>query len=273
MGAVQSELSAIASENVNSSFRDSISLSPTSTLLVDDVQAAIKRDTYGHNVDIYPTLMDAPYYIQQQVLKERVSPEGFFDPSTNRVALILENLDSVKRAVEVARHELVGHYGLENMLNEVDPEILPKLLNSITMVRRTGLNPVINELSEEVLASQPALVVKPTDTAEQAKKKNDRIAKEIIAFMAEKNIQNDTAATSFKSNRSCLTLRCTMLDNLQITLATNLLSVESALSCVALIASFPAFIASGALLTLHVNLPMINLPRYRFGRWRAMLYH
>ncbi len=42
--------------------------------------------------------------------------EGFYDPVTNRAVLIADKISSPERAVEVARHEVIGHYGLENML-------------------------------------------------------------------------------------------------------------------------------------------------------------
>lgn len=161
-------------------------------LLVYDIKEAIKNDIYGHDIDIYPTLMDVPIEIQMQALSERAyGVEGFYDNRRNRVALVAANIDSIERAVEVARHELIGHYGVENMLNDVDPQLLPRLLNTVNMARKAGSNPIINEIAQYVQETQTALALSPSDTPEQTKAKEKRIAKEIIAVMAERNIQNN----------------------------------------------------------------------------------
>jgi len=149
----------------------------TGGLLIDDIKAAIANDIYGQEVDIYPTMMDAPIYVQTQALSERkFGIEGFYDKRTNRVALIASNLSSIKRAKEVARHELIGHYGMENMLNDADPKLLSKLLNRVLFAEKSG-NKQIIEIAQYVDETQPNL-------SEQ------RRAKEIIAVMAERNIQN-----------------------------------------------------------------------------------
>lgn len=185
MVAVQGELSAIASKNVNL-FR-ATNQAPKSIILVDDFKKALLKDKYNHDVDIFPTTMDAPIEIQLQAMRERVKPKGFYNHKTGRVGIILENLDNIEDGVRTARHEKIGHYAVENMLNDTDPKLLPKLLNQITLIRRTGLNPVINEYSERVLDSQPSLVVQEGDSKQVEAEKNERIAKEVIALMAEDN--------------------------------------------------------------------------------------
>jgi hypothetical protein len=174
-------------------------------LLVDDIKDAIDKDTYGHDVDIYATVMDAPVYIQNQIYRERLfGAMGFFDSRTNKVALIAENIASLEQAREVARHELIGHYGIENMLNDTDPELLPKLLKAVNVTRKLGNNAVINDAAKHVLKEQHALRVLPSDTADVRARKEKRIAKEIIAVMAERNVQNSIMKRVYDAIRSFL---------------------------------------------------------------------
>lgn len=146
-------------------------------LTIADVEAVITNDTYNHKIDVYQSMAEAPIYIQVQAKSEGASwIEGYFDGRTNRVALIANNLPNAKRAIEVARHELIGHYGLENMLNKVDATLLPKLLKSVLFAEKAG-NKAIVEIAKYVDETQAGL--------------NDkRRAKEIIAVMAERNIHN-----------------------------------------------------------------------------------
>ncbi|KVE31076.1 hypothetical protein [Burkholderia sp. TSV86] len=65
----------------------------------DDVRRAIADDMLNHNVDVYDTINDAPDYVREQARREGAADvEGFFDPKTNRVALIAENIASPERA-------------------------------------------------------------------------------------------------------------------------------------------------------------------------------
>lgn len=164
----------------------------TGTLLVDEAERIIKDAGISIKVDIYPTMMDAPIYVQRQAFSEGATGvEGFFDTRTNRVAVVLENIKTDKRLIEVVRHEVIGHYGLENMLNDADPILLNKLLTRVHLQVKSGNNKVLNDLFEYVLKTQPGLKVRASDTQEQAKEKKRRVAKEVIAVMAERNMQND----------------------------------------------------------------------------------
>lgn len=143
-------------------------------LTVEVVHQAIAADTFNHDVDVYPTLADAPAYVREQAEREGATDvEGFWNTRTNRVALIAENLSSAERAREVARHELIGHYGLENMVGAAGME---RLAQRVIQAEKDG-NKTISQLARQVDATQPGL-------------DGTRRAKEIIAVMAERNIRN-----------------------------------------------------------------------------------
>lgn len=140
----------------------------------DSVRAALDTDTLQHNVDVYPTLADAPEHIQEQARSEGADDiEGFFDPKTNRVALIASNIASPTRAREVARHELIGHYGLEQMVGQ---KVMGNLANKVIASEQAG-NATFRKIGAEIDQTQPGLI-------------GARRAKEIIATMAERNMQN-----------------------------------------------------------------------------------
>ncbi|SIO50469.1 hypothetical protein SAMN05444172_2570 [Burkholderia sp. GAS332] len=140
----------------------------------EDVRRAIADDTFNHDVDVYESIADAPANVRRQAEAAGAHDvEGFFDPRTNRVALISENLASPERAREVARHELVGHYGLENMIGR---DTMRELAAKVATAERLG-NKTFREIGAEVDRTQPDLPA-------------DRRAKEIIAMMAERNMHN-----------------------------------------------------------------------------------
>lgn len=149
-----------------------------SGMTVSAIQQAIATDIFDHDVDVYATIADAPEYVRIQAARESANDvEGFWDMAKNRVALIAENIDSAERARQVARHELIGHYGIENMLQDsADPGEMARLVKRVIRAEADG-NKVILDLAAQVDRSQPDL-------------SPERRAKEIIAIMAERNIQN-----------------------------------------------------------------------------------
>ncbi|CAL62400.1 Hypothetical protein HEAR2267 [Herminiimonas arsenicoxydans] len=161
-------------------------------LSVDAVRAAIAKDSFNHDVDVYATLDDAPEYIRIQARREGGGDvEGYWDMAKNKVALIASNLDSPERAREVARHELIGHYGLENMLSDsADPGAMNALVKRVIRAEQDG-NKLIQELGAQVDRSQPDIDEK-------------RRAKEIIAIMAERNIQNSITRRVYDAIRTFL---------------------------------------------------------------------
>lgn len=149
------------------------------------IRSALNSDTLNHNVDVYPTLNDAPDYIRQQATTEHANDiEGFFDSNTGRVGLIASNISSPERAQEIARHELVGHYGLEDM---VGTSALNTLTKKVIAAEQAG-NALFRQIGQEVDQKQPGLA--PQDRA-----------KEIIATMAERNLHNSITHQAFNKVR------------------------------------------------------------------------
>lgn len=151
-----------------------LSRSAGAGLTVEEVQQAITSDTFGHAVDVYASIAETPDYIRQQAEREGATDvEGFFDPRTNRVALIANNLASAERAQQVARHELIGHYGITNMVGRSE---MANLARRVIQAEAEG-NAQILDIAAQVDATQPGL-------------SPQRRGMEIIAVMAERNLQN-----------------------------------------------------------------------------------
>ncbi|OLL27477.1 hypothetical protein BTH42_32030 [Burkholderia sp. SRS-W-2-2016] len=178
-----------AAEDAQFSRTDARQASPSFAMSAADVRDAIRDDPASAHIDVYPSIALAPEHIRAQAAAEvggRV--EGFYDPRTGRVALIAENIATPERAREVARHELVGHYGLENM---VGTDAMQTLARKVTLAEKAG-NRSLRDLGAEVDVLQPGL-------------SPERRAREMIALMAERNMQNSFTRRVLGAVRTFLT--------------------------------------------------------------------
>lgn len=89
--------------------------------------------------------------------------------------LVAGNLHSEQRVKEVLAHEAIGHLAVEQMLDQADPALMPKLVRQVRMLDAGG-NRYIKDLGTVVDKSQPGL-------------EKDARAKEIIALIAERGDQ------------------------------------------------------------------------------------
>ena len=145
-------------------------------LTVGQVKAALAKDRYAHDVDIYADFEALPPDVKDQARRENNrGVEGFWDTRRNKVALVAEFIGSAERARQVARHELVGHYGLENMLG---PREMQRVVSQVIEAENRG-NMTIKRFAARVDAVQPGL---PPDGR----------AIELIAMLAEHDVHNGT---------------------------------------------------------------------------------
>jgi diguanylate cyclase (GGDEF)-like protein len=96
-----------------------------------------------------------PHSIQSRM---RVSPghewEGAFDPSSNKVYLNQDALDSEERAAWVAMHEIAGHYGLRGAIGQMGEDNRDKLDAALELASQ---NPYIASLAEKIRSKRRAL--------------------------------------------------------------------------------------------------------------------
>lgn len=76
------------------------------------------------NINVVQSLSDLPKNLQSFFSSKDDSIEGFYDPESNSVYLVADNLSSVERAAWVASHEVVGHGGLRMLQDKSINEAL-----------------------------------------------------------------------------------------------------------------------------------------------------
>jgi len=106
--------------------------------------------------------------------------------SGNTVYLVADNLPNAKRVQEVLAHEAIGHAALEAMLGK---EMMGELVKNVQNLEKTSN--LIKKISEQVDRTQPGL-------------SPENRAKEIVAVMAERGIQNGLIKRVFQAIRNFL---------------------------------------------------------------------
>lgn len=145
---------------------------PTTPPTVHAVREALAADEFGHHVDVYSTFNDLPSYVQAKARRHsNFGVRGYWDPRRNRVGLIADIHDSIEAAVKTARHELIGHFGIERMLGAAR---FQEVIAMVGEAERSG-SALIVRYAQVVDVQQPGLPA-------------DRRASEIIAHMAEDNV-------------------------------------------------------------------------------------
>jgi hypothetical protein len=102
-----------------------------------------------------------------------------------KIWLVADSLPTRDRALEVLAHEAVGHMAVEDMLDAVSPELMPRLVKQVQLLDGGG-NPYIRKLGEDVDRTQPGI-------------DKDARAKEIIAQIAERGDQGKDMAPMVRS--------------------------------------------------------------------------
>jgi hypothetical protein len=141
----------------------------------------VKRDIERAMDEFKATGTEASYSKLKRVSKNDI--EGAY--VDGKFYLVAGNIRSEARLREVFAHEGIGHLSVESMLNEVDPRMMPKLVNQLRMLDAGG-NKYIRQLAKEVDKRQPGL-------------DKETRAKEIIAFIAERGDQDVEMTSAVRS--------------------------------------------------------------------------
>jgi hypothetical protein len=141
----------------------------------------VKRDIERAMDEFKATGTEASYSKLKRVSKNDI--EGAY--VDGKFYLVAGNIRSEARLREVFAHEGIGHLSVESMLNEVDPRMMPKLVNQVRMLDAGG-NKYIRQLAKEVDKRQPGL-------------DKETRAKEIIAFIAERGDQDVEMTSAVRS--------------------------------------------------------------------------
>jgi hypothetical protein len=141
----------------------------------------VQRDIEQAKDEFLQTGTEASYSKWANLAKDNI--EGAY--VDGKFYLVAGNIRGESRLREVFVHEGIGHLSVESMLDEVDPRMMPKLVNQVRMLDAGG-NKYIRQLAKEVDKRQPGL---------------DKVtrAKEIIAFIAERGDQDVEMTSAVRS--------------------------------------------------------------------------
>jgi hypothetical protein len=98
----------------------------------------ISRWNNAPKVEVVQSLQDLPPALYQQVLDDKVNPRGAFDPDTETVFLIADNLRDVQDIVTVLAHESLGHYGIRSILGNTYENMMNTIYTGNAEVRKAA---------------------------------------------------------------------------------------------------------------------------------------
>lgn len=132
--------------------------------LVDRAVQNIKRTwTNAPRHETVQSVSDLPKALREQAERDGVNPRGVYDPDSQVVYLVADNIANPGQAAIVLAHEALGHFGLRVVLGKNFNKMMDDLYRSNKMVRdradekikegddkRTATEEVLAEMAEEV---------------------------------------------------------------------------------------------------------------------------
>lgn len=87
------------------------------------------------NTVVVQSITELPGYMQEQIQADGVNPKGAFDPRSENVYIIADNITGYNDLVLTVAHEAIGHYGLRAVLGGQYSKVLNTLYNSNDQVK------------------------------------------------------------------------------------------------------------------------------------------
>ena len=120
-------------------------------------------------VEVVQSISELPGYMQEQILRDKVNPQGAYDPVSNLVFLVGDNLRGREDVFTTVAHEALGHFGLRSILGDSYNRVMNEIYNGHKDVKKAadekmkGTAKVSKEIAvEEVLAEMAETEPKPT---------------------------------------------------------------------------------------------------------------
>lgn len=107
--------------------------------------------------EVVQSITELPDYMQNEIRDAKVNPKGAFDPRTETVYLVADNLVGYNDITITVAHEAIGHYGLRSVLGNTYSKVLNDLYRTNDQVRAKADIKIKQKLDkdtaiEEVLA-------------------------------------------------------------------------------------------------------------------------
>lgn len=170
--------------NPNASIRPGQFLSSRNTDAMGTKAAAVRNSVdalnrsakNAANTEVVQGFTDLPQHLRHRYASNSTSLEAVYDPRTQKVWFVADNIENATRAAEVWAHEQIVHHGLRGMLSEGDRK---RLLNSLWLNMGGMGNPLIRKIAE-------TYGLKPTINMNDVQ----IVMEEVIANLAERRQAN-----------------------------------------------------------------------------------
>lgn len=137
---------------------------------VDVKQAAdttAAKWTNAPETNVVQSISELPAHLQEQITRDKANPKGIFDPQTNTVHLVADNLTDAKDAAVTVAHEALGHYGLRSILGGDYTKVMSRIYDQNPTVQRAA-NAKIKQGLDRATAVEEALADMQGDRAVQS---------------------------------------------------------------------------------------------------------
>lgn len=89
-------------------------------------------------INVVQSVDQLPKALQDRVAKDEANPKGIFDPKTNTVYLIADNITDARDAAITVAHESLGHYGLRAILGSAYAKTMNRIYDTNPTVRKAA---------------------------------------------------------------------------------------------------------------------------------------
>lgn len=160
----------------------------------DVVDRLVGRITEGWvnapQIETVQSINELPDYIQADITKDQVNPQGAFDPRTGKVFIVADNINNSNDVILTVAHEAVGHYGLRAILGKNYAKVMDNIYNSNSEIRsRADAKIAGTNLNKQVAVEEALAEMSETDArlspkeARQVKGVIERIKNFIRQFL------------------------------------------------------------------------------------------
>lgn len=144
------------------------------------VDRIVSRWKNAPKIQVVQSVSELPAHLQRQIAEDQVTPPGAFDPDSETIFLIADNITDDVDAALTLTHEALGHYGLRSILGNSYTKMMDDIYNGNLTVRKAAMKKMAEGLDKHTAVE------------------------EVLAEMAEKGVYNNAMQRVFNAIRQWL---------------------------------------------------------------------
>jgi hypothetical protein len=144
------------------------------------VDRIVSRWKNAPKIQVVQSVSELPAHLQRQIAEDQVTPPGAFDPDSETIFLIADNITDDVDAALTLTHEALGHYGLRSILGNSYTKMMDDIYNGNLTVRKAAMKKMAEGLDKHTAVE------------------------EVLAEMAEKGVYNNAMQRIFNAIRQWL---------------------------------------------------------------------